>query len=77
MLISDGTYALVGSLSASREPFQELALTGVISSVPAHEQAALDQAGYAQQSRSHGERGASCNVDSFVCLSLPLIGEGW
>ena len=45
MLISDGTYARVGSLSASRERSQELALTGVISSVPAHEQAAVDQAG--------------------------------
>ncbi|KZR78629.1 hypothetical protein [Prochlorococcus marinus] len=45
MLISDGTDARVGSLSASRERSQELALTGVISSVPAHEQAAMDQAG--------------------------------
>ena len=45
MLISDGTDARVGSLSASRERSQELALTVVISSVPAHEQAAVDQAG--------------------------------
>ena len=45
MVISDGTYARVGSLSALRERFQELSLTGVISSVPAHEQAAVDQAG--------------------------------
>ena len=45
MLISDGTDARVGSLSASSERFQELALTGVISSDPAHEQAAVDQAG--------------------------------
>ncbi|MCH2566933.1 MAG: hypothetical protein MKZ93_10135 [Prochlorococcus sp. ALOHA_A2.0_51] len=45
MLISDGTDARVGPLSASRELFQELALTGVISRIPAHEQAAVDQAG--------------------------------
>ncbi|KZR84198.1 hypothetical protein PMIT1342_00121 [Prochlorococcus marinus str. MIT 1342] len=45
MLISDGIYTRVGSLSASRERSQELALTGVISSVPAHEQAVVDQAG--------------------------------
>ncbi|WP_196757426.1 hypothetical protein [Prochlorococcus marinus] len=44
MLISDGTDARVGSLSASRERSQELALTGVISGFPAHEQAAVDQA---------------------------------
>jgi len=44
MLISDGTYARVGSLSASRERSQELALTDVISRIPAHEQAAVDQA---------------------------------
>ncbi|CAX32043.1 Conserved hypothetical protein [Prochlorococcus marinus str. MIT 9313] len=37
MLISDGTYASVGSLSASMERSQELALTGVISRIPAHE----------------------------------------
>jgi len=42
MVISDGTYVRVGSLSALRERFQELSLTGVISNVPAHEQAAVD-----------------------------------
>ncbi len=45
MVISDGTYVRFGSLSASRERSQELALTGVISGFPAHEQAAVDQAG--------------------------------